>query len=170
MKRIAFFIALAFLTFSLFSCNCMQKTSNKQNSQKEVSIPGPRVIIYKTKADYSKNIPVLLSPDKKSVVSYPDIRDIKIDDQYTYPTQLKDGYLLDNRGITVDVAFINLTYEEYAALPKTPNSQELLLMVIDKKPIKKMYMCGLKSKFTDLEQQLNDSIQNNNFSSFTRLK
>lgn len=167
MKRIAFFIALAFLIFSLFSCHCMQKSSKKEN---EVSIPGPRVIIYKTKADYSKNIPIILSPDKKSVVSYPDIRDIKRDNQYTYPTQLMDGYLLDNRGITADVAFINLTYEQYSALPKTPNSQELLQMVIDKKPIKKMYTCGLKSKFTDLEQQLNDSIQNGNFSSFTRLK
>lgn len=151
-------------------CCSSKKIASGENNSSVVNIPGPRVIIYKTRSDYSQNVPILLSPDKKSVVSYPDIKDIKRDGNLTLPTPLKKGFLLDNRGINADVAFISLTYEQYAALPKTPNSQELLKLVIDKKPLKKMYSCGLKSKYENLETELNIKIESGDFDSFVRIK
>ena len=42
-------------------------------------------------------------------------------------------------------------------------------MVVDKKPLKKMYSCGLRSTFGSIEQ-INSAIDAGNFASFTRLK
>ena len=40
------------------------------------AVSAPPLVIYKTKKDYSKNIPVILSDDRTKVVSYPDVKDI----------------------------------------------------------------------------------------------
>ena len=87
-------------------------------------ITGPAAIIYKTKADYSKNVPVTLSDDKLHVVSYPAPQDVYFHGELAYPTQLAKGFLLDNRGISVNSAFISLTYEEYSKLPAAPDPEE----------------------------------------------
>jgi hypothetical protein len=158
-------VSVLFTTSSccVFHCSKQSKTMNSQ-------LPSPQVIIYTTKADYAKLVPINLSPDRKSVISYPDIKDVLIGGVPAYPTVLHKGYLLDNRGISANVAFIKLTYEEYAALPKTPTADELLKMVVDKLPVTRMYACGLKSKYSNLAEELNAAIDAGNFSSFNRLK
>ena len=111
-------------------------------STSSVAIAGPRCIVYKTKADYSQLVPVILSFDKSKVVSYPDVKDIYYNGKLAYPTQLIDGYLLDNRGIGSEVAFLKLNYEEYSRLIVTPHAEDLLKMIIDKDPLTEMYECG----------------------------
>lgn len=159
-------ISLSLLIVS--SCCVCRKQNNQQGSVAQ--LPAPQVIIYKTKEDCSKLVPVILSADKKSVASYPDIRDVVQNGKYPYPTPLSDGYLLDNRGISANVAFLRISYEEYAALPSTPTADELYAMILHKSPVKKMYACGLRNKFNNLETELNSVIQSGNFSAFTRLK
>lgn len=168
IHRFAFVFLWLLLFISCSSCSpCLQSSPKRQ---KEVaSVPGPKAIIYKTRADYSKLIPIILSPDGKSIESYPDVKDVMINGIPSTPTPLHKGYLLDNRGITANVAFIRLSYEEYAALPVTPTADELMNMVVDKKPLKKMYSCGLRSKFGSIEE-LNTAIDAGNFAGFTRLK
>jgi len=152
------------------SCCMFQNTETNDSNASKMALPGPKVIIYKTKKDYSQNVPILMSKDKKSVVSYPDKKDLTIDGKLVLPTVLSKGYLLDNRGISADVAFLKLTYQEYIALPKTPNSEELLPLILDKNPLKSMYMCGLKSKFNKIEEELNEKINSNDFSTFVKIK
>lgn len=112
----------------------------------------------------------MLGEDKKSIESYPDIKDVFYDGKLAYPIELKNGYYLDNRGIGKNVAFLSLTYDEYSKLPKTPNSDELWPLIVDKDPIKTMYNCGLRSSFGDIADELNLKIISGDFSTFSKIK
>lgn len=118
---------------------------------------GPQTLVYKTKKDYSNNVPVLLSDDKMSIASYPDPKDFK--NKTPKPTKLKNGYLLDNRGIGLNVAYLKLTYAQYAALPKAPSKDELMQMIIDKDPLTELINCGNRYAFKDVVTDLNTLIQ-----------
>lgn len=161
---------LIILIFIATGCCSWQKTDSKVGNTEILGIPGPKAIIYKTRKDYSQMVPIILSDDKKSIVSYPDMKDLRIDGKFMLPTPLKNGFLLDNRGINANVAFISLTYDQYANLVKTPNSEELMKLIIDKKPLKKMYIGGLKSKYKNMEDELNAIIESGDFSSLVKLK
>jgi hypothetical protein len=101
-------------------------------------MPGPQTIVYKTKKDYYNLVPVLLSDDKTEIISYPHPIDIKVGDTYVTPTKLNEGYLLDNRGIGKNVAFLNMTYEQYSKLDRVPTLEELQNMIVDKNPLEVM--------------------------------
>lgn len=123
----------------------------------------PPVVIYKTTKDYSRHVPVGLSEDGTRIVSYPAVSDVKSGNRYPYPTPLEDGYLLDNRGIGRNVAFLSYTYEEYAALPATPSGSELLEKVIDKHPLVEIHTCGNRYQYKDLVKELNEQIREGKF-------
>jgi hypothetical protein len=169
MKRISLYASLILIGGILTSC-CTAKKAETTQPITGVGIPGPKVIIYKTTKDYSKLVPVTLSDDKKSIASYPDIKDIYFNGILAYPTPLHDGFLLDNRGISANVAFIRLTYEEYSKLPETPTPGELMKMIIDNQPLTVMYNCGSRSSFNETENELNAKIDAGDFSSFTKIK
>ncbi|PSK95295.1 hypothetical protein [Taibaiella chishuiensis] len=115
--------------------------------------PAPHVLVYKMRKDYSKQVPVILSADKKEIVSYPDPVDLGSGME---PVKLKGNYWLDNRGIGADVAFLKLTYKQYAALKKAPSEAELKGMILDASPLKELCDCGPKSAFKQAPaQQLN---------------
>jgi hypothetical protein len=137
---------------------------------KQSAIPSAPCIIYKTKRDYSRYVPVMLSEDKNKIVSYPDIRDIYYKGNLAYPTALNDGFLLDNRGIGPDVAFLNITYEAYRDLSKTPSIGELMKLILDKDPIQEMFQCGYRSQYSDPEKELNNIISSGNLKNCKRLK
>ena len=162
------------LILSSFSCNNNQTRKEKPKTDQEetdvVPKAGPPVIIYKTKVDYTKNVPVVLNEEKTAVVSYPDKRDVKKGGEFSYPGELNDGYLLDNRGIDKNAAFISLTYEEYYNLDKTPDSEQLFGMIIDKDPFTEIYHCGSRFDFKDLVPELNEIISSGDLSKFTKLK
>lgn len=122
-------------------------------------VPGPQTIVYKTKADYSKLVPVLLSDDKSQIISYPHPKDIKLGETLALPTALSKGYLLDNRGIGPNVAFLKITYEEYAKREEAPSLAEMEAMIIDKDPLLELCNCGNSKVFTDKVNQLNDVIE-----------
>jgi hypothetical protein len=121
-------------------------------------IVGPHVVIYKTKADYNNLVPVELSDDKTAIVSYPDPQDVKTATGYAIPTSMNKGYLLDNRGIGKNAAFLKMTYEEYANLKTLPTITELYNMIVEKDPLTELCDCGNKIAFTDVKTQINQLI------------
>jgi hypothetical protein len=127
-------------------------------------------IIYKTRSDYSKNVPVTLSKDKSTIVSYPDIKDIYYDGKLSYPVELEQGFLLDNRGIGPDVAFLGYTYEEYSKLLQTPSTGEMMKRLLDADPLLEMYSCGSRSEYKDIVNELNRKIKTGDFSAWRRLR
>jgi hypothetical protein len=88
-------------------------------------------LIYKTRNDYSKFVPVLMNAEKNRIISYPAPTDILSDGTFSYPTQLANGYLLDNRGIGPDVAFLNITYEAYSQLKQPLSMDKMMDSILD---------------------------------------
>ncbi len=157
MRKQTFIFLLSFIIgFSMISCNC-QKTCKKSATQEgSVGIIAP-VIIYKTNGDFSKNVPVMMSDDKTDIISFPDITDVYFAGKLAYPTQLANGYLLDNRGVSKNVAFLSYTYEEYSKLAATPSKEDLMGKIISKNPLTELYKCDKLPK-NDV-QKLNEFIK-----------
>lgn len=116
---------------------------------------GPHAIVYKTRKDFSKLVPVTLSADGKQIVSYPATTDLKAGDKLLYPTHLHQGYLLDNKGIGANTAFLNISYERYAALTSTPSLKQLQRMILSRSPFKELCDCGPLNKYADPQRELN---------------
>lgn len=118
------------------------------------------LVIYKTRADYSENIPVVLNAAKDKIISYPAVSDISFKGQYRKPVKLKNGFLLDNLGLSPNSAYTSFTWKEYASLEKTPSPEELLSKVIDADPFIEMFNCGGRSAYSNIAE-LNEVIENN---------
>lgn len=135
------------------------------------AVASPPAIIYKMKHDYSQNVPVLLSEDRQTIVSYPHPRDIYTNGKLATPTALAKGYWLDNRGINERVAFLKYTYEEYAALSDAPSIQDLKQNILDADPIKEMWNCGPRHRFQDIVNDLNAIIKDKQLKEkYTKIK
>jgi hypothetical protein len=128
------------------------------------------LIIYKTKNNYFNLVPITLSADKKQIVSFPAPGDLIINNRLCLPEKLKNGFLLDNRGITIHTGFINISYLEYANLSKTPDVNYLQELMLDNDPICELYDCGLRSDFKNIKKEINKVIKNNNLNKYSRLK
>jgi hypothetical protein len=146
--------------FVLTGCNTSRNVAFTNSETKSVNVVGPLAIVYKTKSDYNNLVPVILSEDKTKIISFPHPSDIKIGDAFTTPTILNDGYLLDNRGIGQNVAFLKYTYEEYANFKTLPSVNDLYESIIDKNPIVEMCNCGVRPNFNDIKSELNFIIDN----------
>jgi hypothetical protein len=131
-------------------------------------IPGPHILVYRTRSDYNKLVPVLLSEDKKTLVSYPSPADLKKGDVYQTPALLHKGFLLDNRGINGNAAFLRLTYEQYAAQGVSYSLEELYNLIQDKDPIVELYDCGIRDQSKDTEELVNRLIDNGSLSKTCR--
>lgn len=118
----------------------------------------PPVIVYKTTRDYNNNVPVILNAAGTQIVSFPDPSDLRRGESFTTPTPLDNGYLLDNRGISKNTAFLDYTYEQYAAFDTLPSLDEMMRHVIDKKPIVEMWYCGQVTRYQDKIKELNELI------------
>lgn len=156
-----------------FSACCKKTIPNKQQDNQTLSMKshaGPPVIIYKTKQDYSNQVPVGLRPDKKSLQSFPAPGDLYYNGMPATPLLLNDGYLLDQRGIGPDVAFLSITYPEYVKLRKTPPADSLLHLVIDADPLLEMYDCGSRYSYSDLVNEINQKLKESGVSTFKKLK
>lgn len=126
------------LAVALISCN----TARKQAEDIQIEFGTKPTIIYKTTEDYSAFVPVMLSEDKRSIVAYPGPADVYYKDTLAYPTPLADGYWLDHRGINNRVAFLDITYEEYAKMSQKLLPEQLVKHIQDKAPLVACYDCG----------------------------
>lgn len=167
-------LTLLLLGFSLLSCSKKTQpvgvTQPDRNEQSGEARALPPCIIYKTKADYRNQVPVSLSADRTMITSYPDVADLKAQGKAAYPQALSDGFWLDNRGIGPDVAFLSLTYDDYASRNKTPDAKELFKLLLDKDPLVEMYQCGNRYQYRDIVSELNERIDSGDFSDCKKLK
>lgn len=163
MKPAIIFVALITATGCKTGGSIVQKRPAATSMNKEQQmIAGLPALVYKTKGDYRNYVPVLLSEDKSRIVAYPDPKDIRPGKDL--PSILANGYLLDNRGIGKHVAFLRMTYAEYARLPEAPAMDDLEDMILDKSPLVELYNCGLRNQYKDPEADLKILIQNGTLS------
>jgi hypothetical protein len=149
----------------LFSCSSSKNNTMNQNTGGS-GISSPPAIVYKTKMDYYENVPVMLSADKKKIVSYPAQSDLKRGGEFTYPTKLKNGYLLDNRGIGLNTVFLRFSYADYFNMDNIPTADRLLNYILDDDPFVEFYEVGQRGDYTDIEAQINEIISKNQLKKF----
>ncbi|MEI7508823.1 MAG: hypothetical protein WCJ62_05090 [Flavobacterium sp.] len=157
----------------ILNISCSPKKEVVQNSREKLLeqslISEPPVLVYKTKRNYNNLVPILLSDDGKTIISYPHPKDLIVGSGYPLPTILNDGYLIDNRGIGRNVAFLSITYEEYSKLENVPSIEELYKLIIDKDPLIELCNCGTKTNFTNIEKEINYMILNNKLKTICKL-
>ncbi|MCF8373655.1 MAG: hypothetical protein K9H64_18685 [Bacteroidales bacterium] len=158
--KISIYILIVLLVQSCSSeTNNDKKTIDAKNNITLDYTAGPPITIYKTKKDYSQFVAVSLSDDKRKIVSYPHPADVFYKGKLAYPTNLVKGYLLDNLGINVNVAYLSLTLEQYSKYKEIPSLEALYNLIIDKNPLTEYYFCGnrltLKDEIVDLNMLIN---------------
>jgi hypothetical protein len=154
----------AVLVFAFTACKTKEANTN-------VSYTGEQTIIYKTRNNYSKNVPVTMNAAKSEIVAYPSPKDVYYNGKLATPTALANDFWLDNRGIGTNTAFLKLTYEEYAKLGQAPPMTEMLTMIVDNDPIIEMYNLGTRSRFKDEVTEINELIEKKDaFKKFKKLK
>jgi hypothetical protein len=155
MRKILPFI----IVMVLISNACvMNKTvvENQLNGVQLVSLhPEFKAIIYKTKGDFSNNIPVIMNSERTRIVWYPTKEDLKYDGKITRPVVLKKGYLLDNNRINENVAYLSFTYEQYFNFKQMPSDSLMMKYLLEKYPLTEMYDCGVRNEYRDLIAEIN---------------
>lgn len=122
----------------------------------------PHVLVYKTKKKcYKSLVPVILSADRKSVVSYPDPADVRAGSANLQPIPLAKGYLMDRRGVGLNTAYLKLTYKQYGKLTAVPTPEELYRMIKDADPITELCDCGVRDSKNNSEEALKELIKTN---------
>lgn len=121
--------------------------------------------IYQCKADYSQLVPIGLSEDKSQIVSYPHPADIQVNGELLVPVKLKNDYWLDRQGIGRNVAFLNISYEEYSKRSSPLPLDSMLLMIRDADPLVNMYQLGFWGDFDLTVKEINRMIRSNQLDS-----
>ncbi len=150
MKKIIIII----LSISLFwSCSSTKERTVIKGVQK------PQ-IIYKTKKDYSQNVPIQMNKEKTKITGFPAPSDLKINGELQTPIPLNNNYLYDRRGISINTVFIKMTYKEYSKLKKIPSTNVLMNMIIEKNPMVELFYCPDLKQGVDVKT-MNALIKNN---------
>jgi hypothetical protein len=114
----------------------------------------PHILVYKTRANYTKQIAVELSKDKTSVSFYPAPSDAANNPS---PQKLKNGYWLSKSGISTRTAFLSITIKDYSKLSAPPPRTELYEKIIDNSPLTELWDCGMQGSIS--EKELNKLIK-----------
>lgn len=162
MKKL---LIVSIIAIGLVGCQAEKKaakTANETTTEKQavsapaaVGVASPPTFIYKTRKDYSQNVPVGFR--EKHITSYPAPTDLNIGGKLATPTALQDDYWLDNRGISLETAFLSYTYQEYAALPSVPD--DLYQRLLDTDPFTEMWNCGMRHTFENPAKEINQLIK-----------
>lgn len=171
-------ISICVLISTVVACSSSKNSGSKEPAAKEqsataakkVDYAGPPTIVYKTQKDYKNNVPITLSDDGKTIVSYPAPSDVYYKGVLAYPTPLANGYLLDNRGLNVNSVFTKFTYEEYSKLSAAPDMNTLYASIIVKSPFLEMYNCGNRYSYKNEVEELNGIINSNSLANYKKLK
>jgi hypothetical protein len=159
----------AIITTIAVSCLAIASCRVKPDAG-QVSYTGEQAIVYKTWKDYRRNVPVTLNAARTEIIAYPAPGDLYRNGQLAYPSRLSEGFLLDNRGISPNSAFLSLTYEEYAKLAAAPPLSEMMGLIEDKEPFVAIYNLGNRSSYKNEITELNSIISKGRLGRFKRVK
>ena len=166
-------IGFLFLFFlSLLTACSVKKTSSESETfrkpdcglpvyiaENEINIKDVnKLVVYKTRKDYSNLVPIHLSQDKQTIISYPAKEDlVRVGNKNAQ--QLENGFLIDLIGVTQNTVFTNFDLDQYQQV-STPTIEEFKKNIIELDPFIEMYLC--ERKFT--KNEINKFIIDNTIS------
>lgn len=159
-------IGLLLIILLLSSCKNKEKMNLPADKMPASNVVNalPQAIVYKTTADFSNLVPVIMNNERTKIISYPAPGDLYYNGKLSLPVALKNGYWLDNRGINENVVFLKYTYEEYKSLTIAPSIEEMMKNIAEKYPLTELYFCGprnqLKNEITELNAMIDRGFEN----------
>lgn len=157
MKRLIYILIVSLVFVACSLPKELLKVTGMNKST--VSSTGQQAIVYKTIGDFDDYVPVIMNVQKTKILAYPAPTDLFYKGKLAKPTPLKNGYLLDNRGITENVVFLNYTYEAYSQLKEAPILSDMAKNIKEKYPLKEFINCGSRYQFKDEQKELNAIIE-----------
>lgn len=156
----SYILCIMVVLITTTSCKNKEKMiSNTEKGTKNELVSATQVaIVYKTIADFSNLVPVIMNSEKTKIISYPAPTDLYYNGKPSLPTVLKNGYLLDNRGINENVVFLKYTYNEYQHFETAPSISEMMTKIAEKYPLSELYYCGHRNQYKNEVEELNTII------------
>ncbi len=152
----------------LFSCARFKREQNSRiqkkpdcslplyaNEQQDKNMETRKLVIYKSKNDYSNLVPIHLSEDKQTVIGYPAPEDL-IQYGNKNAIQLENGFLIDLVGVSKNSVFTVFTMNDYQKM-QPPSLNDFKINIIDVDPFSEMYICNQNYTRTEIEQIIKDS-------------
>ena len=152
----------------LFSCARLKQEENNEmpkkpdcsfplysNEQRDKIMETRKLVIYKTKKDYSNLVPIQLSEDKQSVIGYPAPEDL-IQYGNKNAIQLENGFLIDLVGVSKNSVFTAFTMNDYQKM-QIPSLNDFKINIIDIDPFSEMYVCNQNYTKKEIENSIKDS-------------
>ncbi|MDE6754061.1 MAG: hypothetical protein K2J82_05535 [Muribaculaceae bacterium] len=110
----------------------------------------PKATAFKMSGDYANNVAITLNSEG-NLIYYPAPTDIS---PSSAPLQLEDGWWLNRQGISSNSVFTTYTFEEYAALPSVPSSEQLKAAIIPDARV--VEMVQLPYTITDAQKNISE--------------
>jgi len=156
MRRLLFIMSISIL---FIACRAPKELLNETNMNlRNHQSTGQQTIVYKTTGDFDDYVPVIMNVEKTKIITYPSPNDLFYNGKLAKPIALKNGYLLDNRGINENVVFLKYTYEVYSKLKEVPALTEMIKIIKEKYPLKELIYCGSRYQYKDEVKELNTLI------------
>lgn len=160
-----------FIIMALILTSCCSSSQQREEISFTPNFKAmPPVVIYKTKGNYNDLVPVGFDSASGRIISYPAPTDIKIGGELMTPLKLRDGFLLDRRGIGPNSVFLDITYSEYAAYAGSPDADTLVRHIRFRSPFEAIYNCGCAYSYKNPEKQINEIIKKNRLDIFRKIK
>lgn len=125
--------------------------------QKEIR----KIIVYKSKKDFSIFVPIHLTKDKKNIIGYPAKEDLK-SLGHTNALAVENGYYIDLVGVNSNSVFTSFTLESYQKISTTPSLEEFKNHIIELNPFEEMYICDCRYSNSEIEQFIKKGTLNTN--------
>lgn len=116
-------------------------------------------VVFKSKKDYSNLVPIQLSQDKQTILSYPAKEDlVRTGNKNALP--LEGGFLLDLIGVNQNTVFTNYSIEQFQRV-SAPSIEELKKNIIELDPFVEMYSCDRNYDKNELNKFIIDNTISN---------
>jgi hypothetical protein len=161
------------ILFFVFSCANSKRTQVEEMTKKpdcglplvNESIFEPqketrKIIVYKSKKDYSTFVPIHLAEDKKNIIGYPAKEDLKSLDN-SNALAVENGYYIDLVGVNLNTVFTSYTLESYQKINNL-TLEEFKNHIIELNPFEEMYICDSRYSYKEIEQFIKKGTLNTN--------
>ena len=119
-----------------------------------------KIVVYKSKNDFSTFVPIHLTEDKKNIIGYPAREDLKSLGN-TNALFVENGYYIDLVGVNFNSVFTSYTLESYQKI-NNPTLEEFKNHIIELNPFEEMYICDSRYNNTEIEQFIKKGTLNTN--------
>lgn len=160
MRALIYIIIYGFLLFGCSSTKTAVSTFNVMDLK--------HVIVYKSKKDYSNNVPIMYSEKIGSIIAYPAPTDAKRFIELK-PVELTSGFLLDQIGVTPNTVYLEYTLEEYAVLDEVPTLETMKSKIIDFSPFEELYNLGQPNEQNNTIEKINELIKSGAIETFRKI-